>query len=87
MPRERPAYACTRCGKEVGRSNLAVKRVNFKEVGRDGLHLRTRAVAWLCMGPDGCMEKDPDWNLPSYISSPGNADTAPAKEFRETVDG
>jgi ribosomal protein S14 len=72
-------YECTRCGRSVGRENLKVKRVQFREMGAGGPVVATRTVAWLCVVPaaDGgpsCLESDPDWSREKYMASPGLSD-------------
>jgi hypothetical protein len=88
MPRPLPTYSCTVCGREVGKFCLYDKRAVFKEVGKGGRSKRTRTVAWLCTVPqeDGspsCLHKDPDWNKPAYLESPGMLDTKASQEHRE----
>lgn len=90
MPRNLPNYSCSLCNREVGKTNLYVKRATFKEVGKGGRLKRTRTVSWLCIipQPDGspsCLHKDPDWNKPAYLESPGMMDTEAAKQHREAV--
>jgi hypothetical protein len=53
-----PNYVCTRCGKNVGRSALTVKKVLFTEMGMGGQTLKARVVGWLC---EPCILKDVDW--------------------------
>ena len=81
----KPKYTCTLCGREVGKDNLKVKRVVFREMGKGGSSVKTRTVAWLCIVPhdDGmpsCLEQDEDWKLPLYATSPGMRHTVLAKE-------
>lgn len=90
MPRGLPTYACSVCGRHVGRSKLYVKRAVFKEVGKGGAMKRTRTISWLCIIPqaDGspsCLHKDEDWIKPAYLASPGFEDTAAAQRLREEV--
>jgi hypothetical protein len=78
-------YACTRCGRDVGRLNLKVRRVVFKEMGVKGPVVRSRTTDWLCVVPadDGgpsCLEADADWQKPALSGSPGMADTKLAKD-------
>lgn len=73
-------YSCTKCGRKVGRSNLKVKRVVFREMGVHGPVVQSRVVAWLCVVPqeDGspsCLEQDQAWKQPPLTGSPGMADT------------
>lgn len=80
-----PKYACTICKREVGKSNLKSKRVQFKDMSPGGTIARSRVIAWLCVikQPDGspsCLEKDVDWNRPLYATAPGMADTSIAVE-------
>lgn len=83
MPRTHK-YSCSVCGKVVGRSRLRVKQAAFKEMGKGGALVRTRTTAWLCT--PGCLEIDPDWSRPAFLTSPGMADTTPAREHREATD-
>ena len=75
-------YACTACGRDVGRGNLKVKRAQFREMGANGRIDKCRVTDWLCMVPDGakpsCLEKDPDWQAARLADSPGMADTGMA---------
>lgn len=78
-------YACTKCGRLVGRSNLKVKRVVFREMGVHGVVVHSRVTDWLCVTPqeDGgpsCLEADPAWQQPKLKASPGMADTSMAKD-------
>jgi ribosomal protein S14 len=73
-------YACTECGRNVGRDNLKVKRVVFREMGAHGPVVLSRVVGWLCIVPadDGgmsCLEKDAAWQQPKLSGAPGMADT------------
>lgn len=77
-------YACTVCGREVGRDNLRTKRVIFRDMGVHGQTVRSRLVAWLCIIPqeDGspsCLHSDEQWNLPKWATTPGMADTRLAR--------
>lgn len=56
MPRN---YKCDYCGREVDRSNLFVKQVSFREMGRGGKLVRQRSVGWICK--DLCLAKDKAW--------------------------
>ncbi len=81
-------YKCSACDRDVGRANLKVKRVQFKEMGMDGPIVQSRTVAWLCVVPqqDGsssCLEKDAAWKQPSRTAAPGNADTRLAEEVHD----
>ena len=60
------SYSCSECGRNVGRGNLKVKRVQFKEMGFGGPVVRTSTIGWLCIVPaeDGgpsCLDLDLDW--------------------------
>ncbi len=44
-------YACGQCKRVVGRDNLKVKRVVFREMGEHGNVVQSRTVAWLCVIP------------------------------------
>lgn len=72
-------YKCNNCGREVGKPNLRVKRVQFCEMGTNGRVLKTRATQWLCaiVHPDGtrsCMDLDPDFNRVARYAAPGSQD-------------
>jgi hypothetical protein len=71
------AYTCTVCKRDVERDQLMVKRVQFKIMGKGGPLVATRTTGWLCVIPaeDGgpsCLEKDSDFNRPSWIEAPGH---------------
>jgi len=73
-------YACTRCGRDVGRLNLKVRRVVFKEMGEKGPIIRSRTTDWLCIVPQpgggpSCLEVDADWTRDPLRDAPGLADT------------
>lgn len=73
-------YACTVCGREVGRENLKVKRVQYREMGVGGRIEKSRVVAWLCMTPkpstgSSCLDDDTQYNQPGLAAAPGMADT------------
>lgn len=73
-------YACTKCKREVGRSNLKVKRVVFREMGVHGPVVQSRVTGWLCVVPQdngdpSCLEQDPAWQQPALSHAPGMADT------------
>lgn len=73
-------YVCTKCKREVGRDNLKVKRVQFKEMGENGPIVQSRTVAWLCVVPQedespSCLEADAAWKRKALVASPGLADT------------
>ncbi len=77
-------YACTECHRVVGKDNLKVKRVQYKEMGVHGRIEKSRVVAWLCMTPqpDGqpsCLDADGAWGTPRLSGSPGMADTKLAR--------
>jgi hypothetical protein len=78
-------YKCSRCNREVGKSNLKVKQARFKEMGNGGAVIASRVSAWLCIIPqdDGslsCLHSDVDWQRPLYATSPGMADTNLARQ-------
>lgn len=77
------SYSCTKCGREVGKDNLKVKRVQFKEMGVHGRIEKSRVVAWLCIVPNGknpsCLDQDEAWATRPLASSPGMADTKLAR--------
>lgn len=69
-------YECSRCGRPVGRPNLKVKRVQFREMGANAPVIMTRTTDWLCVvdhedGSPGCLFQDPAWNRDRVIDSPG----------------
>ena len=72
-------YRCSRCGREVGRENLAVKKAQFLTVGEKPKFIRSRTVAWLCTIPDdvrpSCLDLDDDYNLEAVRSAPGGLAT------------
>lgn len=77
-------YKCTECERSVGRDNLKVKRVQFKEMGVNGPIVQTRVIAWLCTvaaenGGPSCLDKDPVWQQPARVATPGHADTLKGK--------
>jgi hypothetical protein len=68
-------YKCTKCGREVGRDNLRIKRAVFKDPGVNGSTVKTRVSEWLCLiaqedGTPSCLDLDPDWNAPKWIGTP-----------------
>ena len=72
------SYACSECERVVGRGNLKVKRVQFKEMGFGGPVVRTHTVGWLCIVPaeDGgpsCLDLDPDWTAGNARSKKARA--------------
>ena len=73
-------YACSECGRNVGRGNLRAKIIQFRDIGSRGTVVRSSVVGWLCIIPavDGslsCLDKDPTWNSPKYSNAPGMKDT------------
>ena len=86
-----PEYKCTRCERELPKVDLVVKRVEFREIGKGGRTIKSRAVAWLCNvpQPDGgysCVELDTDWNRPQYSTAPGMAGTVLEEEHLDEDD-
>jgi hypothetical protein len=79
-------YVCSNCGRDVGRDNLRVKTVSFREMGRNGRVIQSRSVAWLCVVPrriprtdgltmvPGCLYTDEGFDREKYTDSPGMAD-------------
>lgn len=72
-------YKCARCGRLVGKENLVVRRVQFREMGQGGKVLRTRTGEWLCRvaqqdGSPSCLEQDPAWTQERFTESPGMQD-------------
>jgi hypothetical protein len=75
-------YVCSNCGRDVGRDNLRVKTVSFREMGRNGRVIQSRSVAWLCVVPRsvdgltilGCLYTDEGFDREKYTDSPGMAD-------------
>lgn len=63
-------YTCTVCGPDVAhpKSELTVKRAQFRVSGKNGAVIKTRAIAWLCHDH---LEADPHWNLPAFSTAPG----------------
>ena len=64
-------YTCTKCNRAVGRDNLRVKRVSFREMGENGKTVRSRVEAWLCTEPadnggPSCIEQDAAWTAKSH---------------------
>lgn len=65
---------CSRCGREFTSDELAVKRIQFNDMGSGAKTLRSRVVAWLCR--ETCLTADPDWNREPWGESPGFEGTA-----------
>ena len=69
-------YRCDGCGRQVGRNNLKVKRVQFLDIGVGGKVDKSRTLGWFCIVPQdngdpSCVEADPDWNRQAILDAPG----------------
>jgi hypothetical protein len=62
-------YKCSACDAELPRSELIVKRVQFRGMGKEGRIARSRVVAWLCLP---CVLRDHQWSQEGFVEAPGS---------------
>lgn len=66
-------YECSVCHKlwetpDDARTNLVVKKIEFRQYGFKGKLIRSRTLKWLCRR---CMMRDVEYNLPENYFSDG----------------
>lgn len=63
----RQLYRCDVCDVEFPKHDMVVKRVVFVKAGFNAASLKSRTIAWLCLG---CVELDVHWRLPARTAAP-----------------